>query len=81
MITGRVTALHEATIRLTVRGPYQHQQEVDAVIDTGFNGFLTLSNSVVHALPLAFVGHRRATLRDGSIVVLDLYLAAVLWHV
>jgi clan AA aspartic protease len=80
MITGRVTALHEATIRLTVRGPYQHQQEVDAVIDTGFNGFLTLPNSVVHALQLPFVGHRRAALGDGSIVVLDLYLATVLWH-
>jgi clan AA aspartic protease len=80
MITGRVTALREATIRLTVRGPNQHQQEVEAVIDTGFNGFLTLPSHVVHALQLPFVGNRRATLGDGRIVVLDLYLATVLWH-
>ena len=80
MITGRVTALREATIRLTVRGPHQHQQEVEAVIDTGFNGFLTLPSHVVHALQLPFVGNSRATLGDGSTVVLDLYLASVLWH-
>ncbi len=31
------------------------------------------------ALNLRLVGNRRATLGDGSIVVLDLYLATVLW--
>jgi clan AA aspartic protease len=53
---------------------------VDAVLDTGFNGFLTLPSHVVRTLRLPFVGHRRATLGDGSIAVLDLYLATVLWH-
>jgi clan AA aspartic protease len=80
MMTGRVTALREATLRLTVIGPDQRPQAVDAVLDTGFNGFLTLPSHVVHTLRLPFVGHRRATLGDGSIAVLDLYLATVLWH-
>jgi clan AA aspartic protease len=84
MMTGRVTARREATLRLTVLGPDQRQHAVDAVLDTGFNGFLTLSSHVVRTLRLPlrlpFVGHRRATLGDGSIVVLDLYLATVLWH-
>ena len=80
MMTGRVTALHEATLRLTVIGPDQRPQAVDAVLDTGFNGFLTLPSHVVRTLRLPFVGHRRATLGDGSIAVLDLYLATVLWH-
>jgi predicted aspartyl protease len=35
---------------------------------------------MVQTLRLPFVGHRRATLGDGSIVVLDLYLATVLWY-
>lgn len=60
MMTGHMTALREATIRLTVIGPAQHRQAVDAVIDTGFNGFLTLPMPIVHALQLPFVGHRRA---------------------
>ena len=80
MMTGRVTTLHEATLRLTVSGPDQRQQAVDTVLDTGFNGFLTLPSHVVRTLRLPFVGHRRVTLGDGSIVVLDLYLATVLWH-
>jgi clan AA aspartic protease len=80
MMTGRVTALREATLRLTVIGPDQRPQAVDAVLDTGFNGFLTLPSHVVRTLQLPFVGHRRATLGDGSIAVLDLYLATVLWH-
>jgi clan AA aspartic protease len=80
MMTGRVTALREAILRLTVIGPDQRQQAVDAVLDTGYNGFLTLPSHVVRPLQLPFVGHRRATLGDGSIVVLDLYLATVLWH-
>ena len=80
MMTGRMTARREATLRLTVLGPDQRQHAVDAVLDTGFNGFLTLPSHVVQTLRLPFVGHRRATLADGSIVVLDLYLATVLWH-
>jgi clan AA aspartic protease len=80
MITGRVTALREATVDLTVTGPTQRRQVIEAVLDTGFNGFLTLPNHVVRALGLPFVGNRRATLGDGSVVALDLYLATVFWH-
>ena len=80
MITGRVTALREAIVDLTVAGPTQRRQVIEAVLDTGFNGFLTLPNHVVRTLGLPFVGNRRATLGDGSIVALDLYLATVFWH-
>jgi clan AA aspartic protease len=80
MMTGKMTALREVIVRLTVTGPGQHWQAVDVVLDTGFNGFLTLPSHMVRALHLSFVGNRRATLADGSTVVLDLYLATVLWH-
>lgn len=39
MITGIVTANREAIIRLMVRGPAGQQQKVEAVIDTGFDGW------------------------------------------
>ena len=42
MITGMVNANREAAIRLLVRGPQGHQREIEAIIDTGFTGFLTL---------------------------------------
>ncbi len=72
MITGKVTALREATIRLTLTGPNHQQHEVDAVIDTGFNGFVTLPPPIVRALRLPFVGNRRATLGDVPILTLQL---------
>ena len=42
MITGVVTSFHQATIRLIVRGPAGQAQEIEAVIDTGFDGALSL---------------------------------------
>ncbi len=80
MIRGRVTANREATIRVAVAGPEHRLEAVDAVIDPGFNGFLTLPSQLVRTLQLPFVGHRRVQLGDGRSIVLDLYLATVLWN-
>ena len=80
MMTGVVTANREATIRLVVTGPDQRQEAIEVVIDTSFNSFLTLPSHVVRALNLPFVGNRRAMLGDGRSVVLDLYLATVMWN-
>ena len=80
MMTGVVTANREATIRLVVAGPGQRQEAIEGVIDTAFNGFLTLPSRVVRALNLPFVGNRRAMLGDERSVVLDIYLATVMWN-
>jgi len=79
MITGRVTAQRDAMVRLVVLDRVHQPHDVDAVIDTGFNGFLTLPRTMVQTLQLPLAGNRRVTLGDGSMVVLDLYLATVLW--
>jgi predicted aspartyl protease len=42
MITGVMTANHEATIPLVVHGVHGQQESIDAVLDTGFTGSLTL---------------------------------------
>lgn len=42
MIAGVVTANREAVMPVTVRNSQGHDVTVDAVIDTGFTGFLTL---------------------------------------
>ena len=80
MILGRVTEHRDATIPLEVPGSNRQWQRTEAVIDTGFTGFLTLPSALIHTLRLPFVGNRRATLGDGSVAVLDMYLAMVLWH-
>ena len=79
MIIGHVTAQREAVVRLVILDMAQQPHDVDTVIDTGFNGFLTLPSARVQALQLPLAGNRRVTLGDGSTVVLDLYLATVLW--
>ena len=66
-------------VRLVVLDRVHQPHDVDAVIDTGFNGFLTLPRAMVQTLQLPLAGNRRVTLGDGSTVVLDLYLATVLW--
>ncbi len=80
MMTGQVTANREAVIELEVVGSEQRREKVEAVIDTGFNGYLTLPSDVVSRLKLQLAGNRRATLGDGNTVVLDVYLAKMAWH-
>jgi clan AA aspartic protease len=79
MISGIVTN-REATIDLEVSGAGQSRVEIKAVVDTGYNGYLTLDGDLVSALQLPFAGHRRGTLADGSIANLEVYIANVSWH-
>ncbi len=78
MIYGKV-GNHEALIELEVSGNGQSQR-IDAVIDTGYNGYLTLPAQLVTALQLPFAGHRRGMLADGSVTRLDVFMASVQWH-
>jgi clan AA aspartic protease len=79
MIPGVVNGNLEATIRLLVRGPGGQEQEIEAVIDTGFNGFLTLSPPLVRRLGLPHIGQSRALLANGKEEILDLYEITLLW--
>jgi clan AA aspartic protease len=54
-------------------------QLVDAVIDTGFSGLLTLPADVIVALDLAWKGRDVATLRDVTSRIFDVYIAVVIW--
>ena len=79
MITGTVNADYEAVIRLFVQGPAGPAHEVDAMIDTGFNGFLTLPPALVTALGLMRRSRGRALLANGSEELFDIYGVTVLW--
>jgi len=79
MINGKVRN-REAIVELEVASLCSVFRRISAVIDTGFNGSLTLSNDLVQSLQLPFVGHRRGRLADGSVVLMEVYQATVLWH-
>lgn len=52
MITGVVNARYEATIRLSVRDVHGQVQQIEAILDTGFSGSLTLPPATIHSLDL-----------------------------
>lgn len=79
MLTGRVTPDKEAVVSVQVIGQARQIALVEAAIDTGYDGFLTLPSALIRDLDLPFAGTARATLGDGNEVGMDLYLGAVVW--
>lgn len=80
MLTGRFTAEKEAVVQIEVLSLSGQITPVEAAIDTGFNGFLTLPAGLIRDLDLSFAGTAQAMLGDGSEVGMDIYLAVVLWE-
>jgi clan AA aspartic protease len=79
VITGSITPDREAIVRLTLLGPGAQREEIDAIIDTGYTGDLTLPSTLVRALSLPRRGVRDALLADGSRVRLRVYEVSVIW--
>ena len=75
MITGVVTADRQATIRLAVRGPAGDELAIEAAIDTGFNGWLSLPPSSISQPGLPWRQRARALLADCVRIVLKNGLA------
>jgi clan AA aspartic protease len=79
MITGAVNSDLEALLRLTLRDSDGNESQVDAVIDTGFNGYLTLPSQLVDQLGLPYLYRQEGELADGSLHVFDVHAVTVLW--
>lgn len=79
MIAGSVNANREAVVNIEIHGTAGHTRVVEAVIDTGFTGFLTLPPNVTTALGLTWRGRAQATLGDGRLHPFDVYVATVIW--
>ncbi len=54
--------------------------EIEAVVDTGFDGELTLPRGLIRRLGYPYVGFTRGTLADGSAVRFDYHEGRLLWH-
>lgn len=79
MIEGVVNDRLEAVIALVIEGPGGQLRSIDAIVDTGFGGFLTLPPSFIAELRLQFEGMGRATLGDGSEIRFPFYEVGVHW--
>ena len=79
MIAGVVNGDFEAIITLSIcdsEGKVYNQQ---AIIDTGFNGWLSLPPDLIARLNLKWKRRGRAILGDGSECVFNVYEAVVVW--
>ena len=79
MIEGAVNDAYEAVVALSLQGPAGQAQEIEAVIDTGYSGFLTLPTALVTELGLPFAYIGRALLANDDEVTFDVHDVTVLW--
>ncbi len=76
MINGSVVGL-QAQISVIFCLPGSPSLEIKCVIDTGFEGFLTLPPAAVATLGLSYVTRINANLADNSNIATDVYLATI----
>ncbi|MCC5636239.1 clan AA aspartic protease [Nostoc sp. CHAB 5844] len=79
MIIGSVNEYYEPIICIGVCGLNGKIYEQSVIVDTGFNGWLSLPSDFIKMLDLAWKRRGRATLGDGSECVFDIYEAVVVW--
>jgi clan AA aspartic protease len=77
MTTGFFTSDQEPALSLEIRGP-EGGRSFDAVIDTGFNGALTLPPGWIDALGLPHSGEQRVSLADGRVIVVPMHVGHVI---
>ncbi len=79
MITGRVTSDHEALVELRIEAPDGRSEAIEAIVDTGFTGFIALPGDLINRLGLPMKGLQHTTLADGTWTVLMVYEPFVHW--
>ena len=76
---GFVSPQRQAVVKLQVFGRLQNA-ETEVVVDTGFNGFLTLPTALIEQLNLETVGSVLVELADGSETFVRSFETTVLWN-
>lgn len=79
MIHGTVVGL-QARIGVILRLTEHSDREIECVVDTGFEGFLTLPSAVIAELGLPYVARIDANLADNSNIAANVYLVTILWN-
>jgi clan AA aspartic protease len=79
MMQGVVNLRREATLTVVVGNSNRQLQAINAVIDTGFSGFLSLPSEIIANLDLPWSASDIVALGDGSETLFDLYTGIVIW--
>lgn len=79
MIRGSVSRF-KARIPLRVQGANGQVVTIEACVDTGFNGMLSLPTDLIASLDLPWEGESSGILADGRTSYFDVFKATVVWH-
>lgn len=79
MTHGRVSGL-QAQVGVVFRLPNRPDVEIEFVVDTGFEGALTLPAAAVAALGLPFFQEMNANLANDVSVRADVHVATIVWQ-
>ncbi len=74
---GRVNERREAILRLRIEGTNKRRRIVEGIIDTGYDGALTLPPKLIRQLKLPPLGQEQGELANGQIVTFKRYAATV----
>ena len=80
MITGTVNALTEAILLFRLQDGLGGVVLVETLLDTGYNGDLSLPSSTIASLQLPFLTQNRGVLADGTVQTLNVYSALLEWE-
>jgi clan AA aspartic protease len=76
-VDGRVSAGGEVLVPITVHSGNETAREIEALVDTGFNGGLALPARHIEELKLSLVGRERMLLASGDLHFARTYRASV----
>ena len=78
MITRSLNSKLEGYVPVTNQGP-AGQADLEAIVDTGFNGFLSLAPQQIAELDLEWSRYETAELADAQEFLASLFTAEVFW--
>ncbi len=79
MISGNVVGL-QARMGIILYPPKRAGVEIECVVDTGFEGFLTLPTAIVLDWGLLYIASIDANLADNSHITTNVHQSTILWN-
>lgn len=80
MTVGAVNLLRRPEINIALIDREGREQSIEAHLDTGFTGNLTLPTAAIAQLELPFIGSTNFRIGDGVLTRFDLYEATIWWQ-
>ena len=80
MTVGAVNLLRRPAVNIALIDRNGQEQSIEAHLDTGFTGNLTLPIAAIAQLELPFIGNTNFRIGDGVLTRFELYEATIWWQ-